>query len=98
MCDALNTISSFDKEKWKLEVNRKKNQHELREELQDIFMLKSAEFLERLLNDFDVPSAKIRTLPEVLSEDQFLKRKLWNEVNIESINKKFLVPRRLISD
>jgi len=92
LCDALNTIKPFDKEKWKLEENRKNNTKELREELQDIFNLKTAEFLENLLNSFDVPSGKIRTLPEVLSEEQFIKRKLWNKVNIKSINKKFLVP------
>ena len=92
LCDALNTIKPFDKEKWKLEENRKNNTKELREELQDIFNLKTAEFLENLLNSFDVPSGKIRTLPEVLSEEQFIKRKLWNNVNIKSINKKFLVP------
>ena len=92
LCDALNTIKPFDKEKWKSESNRKKNQEKLRSELQDIFSSKTAEFLEDLLNDFDVPSGKIRTLPEVLSEEQFSKRKLWNKVNIKSINKKFLVP------
>ncbi len=27
---------------------------------------------ENLLNDFNVPASKIRTLPEVLSEEQFL--------------------------
>ena len=41
---------------------------------------------------FYVPSGKIRTLPEVLSEEQFIERKLWNNVNIKSINKNFLVP------
>ena len=92
LCDALNTIKPFDKEKWKLEENRKNNTKELREELQDIFNLKTAEFLESLLNNFDVPSGKIRTLPEVLSEEQFIERKLWNNVNIKSINKNFLVP------
>ena len=92
LCDALNTIKPFDKEKWKLEENRKKNTKKLREELQEIFNLKTAEFFENLLNSFDVPSSKIRTLPEVLSEEQFIKRKLWNNINIKSINKKFLVP------
>ncbi len=92
LCDALNTIKPFDKEKWKSESIRKKNQEKLRSELQDIFSSKTAEFLEDLLNDFDVPSGKIRTLPEVLSEEQFSKRKLWNKVNIKSINKNFLVP------
>ena len=92
LCNALNTISVFDKEKWELETYRKNNKEKLREELQGIFITQSAEFLEDLLNDFNVPASKIRTLPEVLSEEQFLERKLWNKINIKSINKQFLVP------
>ena len=92
LCDALNTIAPFNKRKWKSEENRKNNKQELRSALQAIFILKTAEFLEKLLNEFEVPSGKIRTLPEVLSEEQFLNRKLWNKVNIKSINKEFLVP------
>jgi len=92
LCNALNTISVFDKEKWELETYRKNNKEKLREELQRIFITQSAEFLENLLNDFNVPASKIRTLPEVLSEEQFLERKLWNKINIKSINKQFLVP------
>jgi crotonobetainyl-CoA:carnitine CoA-transferase CaiB-like acyl-CoA transferase len=92
LCDALNTISVFNKEKWELESYRKNNKENLREELQGIFITQSGEYLENLLNDFNVPAGKIRTLPEVLSEEQFLERKLWNKINIKSINKQFLVP------
>tara|TARA_B110000037_G_scaffold217390_1_gene278328 strand:- start:4187 stop:5218 length:1032 start_codon:yes stop_codon:yes gene_type:complete len=92
LCDALNTIKPFDKEKWKSIKYRQNNKIELRAELQDIFILKTAVFLEKLLNDFDVPSGKVRTIPEIVSEDQFLQRKLWNKVHIKSINKDFLVP------
>ena len=92
LCDALNTISVFDKDKWEFESYRKNNKEKLREELQGIFITQSAEYLENLLNDFNVPAGKIRTLPETLSEEQFLQRKLWNKINIKSINKQFLVP------
>ena len=92
LCNALNTIKPFDKEKWKSIKYRQNNKIELRAELQDIFILKTAVFLEKLLNDFDVPSGKVRTIPEIVSEDQFLQRKLWNKVHIKSINKDFLVP------
>mgnify|MGYP001258900928 FL=1 len=92
LCDALNTISVFDKDKWEFESYRKNNKEKLREELQGIFITQSAEYLENLLNDFNVPAGKIRTLPEALSEEQFLQRKLWNKINIKSINKQFLVP------
>ena len=92
LCDALNSIQEFDKEKWKLEQNRKKYQNELRDEFQKIFITKSADFLETLLNKFNVPAGKVRTLPEICSEEQFLQRKLWNNIKIENINKDFLVP------
>ena len=45
-----------------------------------------------LLNNFCVPAGKIRSLPEAVAEKQFKERKLWNKINIKSINKDFLVP------
>ena len=83
---------SFDTEKWKSEKVRKSKQSELREEYQCIFITKTAEDLEILLNNFDVPAGKIRSLPEAVAEKQFKERKLWNKINIKSINKDFLVP------
>ena len=92
LCNALNTIGSFDTEKWKSEKIRKSKQSELREEFQNIFITKTAEDLEILLNNFNVPAGKIRSLPEAVAEQQFKERKLWNKINIKSINKDFLVP------
>ena len=92
LCDALNTIKPFDKDKWKSSEFRKNNVKELRQEIQNIFNLKTAEYLEKLLNDYEVPSGKIRTIPEAVSEEQFLARKLWNKVYINNLNKNFLVP------
>ena len=92
LCKALNTIGSFDTEKWKSEKIRKSKQSELRDEFQNIFMTKTAEDLEILLNNFGVPAGKIRSLPEAVAEKQFKERKLWNKINIKSINKEFLVP------
>lgn len=92
LCDALNTISFFDKKKWRLSSYRKENKEKLRNEFQKIFLDKSAEFLETLLNKYDVPAGKIKSLPEALSEEQFQKRELWNEINIKSIKKKYKVP------
>ena len=92
LCDALNTIKPFNKDKWKSMEFRKNNVKKLRQEIQKIFNLKTAEFLEKLLNDYEVPSGKIRTIPEAVSEEQFLARKLWNKVYIKNLNKNFLVP------
>ena len=92
LCDALNTIKPFDKDKWKSSEFRNNNVKELRQEIQIIFNLKTAEYLEKLLNDYEVPSGKIRTIPEAVSEEQFLARKLWNKVYINNLNKNFLVP------
>ena len=89
---ALNTIGSFDTEKWKSEKIRKSKQSELRDQFQNIFISKTAEDLEILLNNFNVPAGKIRSLPEAVAEKQFKERKLWNKINIKSINKDFLVP------
>ena len=92
LCDALNTIKPFNKDKWKSMEFRKNNVKKLRQEIQKIFNLKTAEFLEKLLNDYEVPSGKIRTIPEAVTEEQFLARKLWNKVYINNLNKEFLVP------
>ena len=75
LCKALNTIGSFDTEKWKSEKIRKSKQGELREEFQNIFITKTAEDLEILLNNFNVPAGKIRSLPEAVAEKQFKERK-----------------------
>lgn len=92
LCDALNTISFFDKEKWIISDYRKKNKNELRIELQKIFKMKTAEFLEILLNEYGVPAGKIRSLPEALQEDQFKLRGLWNPIYIKNIGKDYKVP------
>ena len=39
-----------------------------------------------------MPAGKLRSLKEAVSEEQFLERKLWNKVNVEEIEKDFLVP------
>ena len=52
----------------------------------------TAEFLETLLNEYNVPAGKVRTIPEIVSEEQFLQRKLWNKIKIKSIDKYFKVP------
>ena len=92
LCDALNTIKTFDKKKWKFEKYRVQNQEELRKEMQEIFNLKTAEELEELLNKFKVPAGKLRSLKEAVSEEQFEERKLWNKINIRAIEQGFFVP------
>ena len=92
LCDALNTIKTFDKKKWKFEKYRVQNQEELRKEMQEIFNLKTAEELEELLNKFKVPAGKLRSLKEAVSEEQFEERKLWNKINIPAIEQGFFVP------
>ena len=47
---------------------------------------------ETLLNNFNVPAGKVRSLPEAVSDNQFKERKLWNKINIKKIDKEFLVP------
>ena len=92
LSDALNTIDKFDKKKWSSETYRKKNQKKLRQEFQRRFIKKTAEELEILLNKFNVPAGRVRTLPETVSEEQFIKRELWNNVEISSIGKNFKLP------
>lgn len=92
LCDALNSIGSFDKEKWKSESVRRSKQSDLRKEFQSIFITKTAEDLEILLNNFNVPAGRVRSLPDAVSDKQFQERKLWNKINIKSINRDYLVP------
>ena len=72
LCDALNTITIFNKDKWIDSEYRKSNKEELRSELQHVFQMQTAEFLETLLNEYGVPAGKIRSLPEALKEDRFV--------------------------
>ena len=92
LCDAINTITFFDKDKWIDSEYRKKNKEELRLELQNVFKIQTAEFLEILLNEYGVPAGKVRSLPEALNEDQFKFRELWNSIDIKNINKDYKVP------
>ena len=92
LCDALNSIGSFDKEKWKSESVRRSKQSDLRKEFQSIFITKTAEDLEILLNNFNVPAGRVRSLPDAVSDKQFQERKLWNKINIKSINRDYFVP------
>mgnify|MGYP003949234651 CR=1 FL=1 len=92
LCDALNSIGSFDKEKWKSESVRISKQSDLRKEFQSIFITKTAEDLEILLNNFNVPAGRVRSLPDAVSDKQFQERKLWNKINIKSINRDYFVP------
>ncbi|MDA9649266.1 CoA transferase [Alphaproteobacteria bacterium] len=92
LCDALNSIGSFDKEKWKSESVRRLKQSDLRKEFQSIFITKTAEDLEILLNNFNVPAGRVRSLPDAVSDKQFQERKLWNKINIKSINRDYFVP------
>ena len=92
LSDALNIIDKFDKKKWSSETYRKKNQKKLLQEFQRRFIKKTAEELEILLNKFNVPAGRVRTLPETVSEEQFIKRELWSNVEISSIGKNFKLP------
>ena len=92
LCDALNSIGSFDKEKWKSESVRRSKQSDLRKEFQSIFITKTAEDLEILLNNFNVPAGRVRSLPDAVSDKQFQERRLWNKINIKSINRDYFVP------
>ncbi len=92
LCKALNTISNFSKEKWICSKTRSKKRIQLRNEFQKIFIKKSAEELEKILNKFEVPSSKVRSIPEVLQETHTIKRNLWNKIKISKLNKNYLVP------
>ena len=65
------------------------NQKNKRTYEKNAFQVETAEDLEILLNNFNVPAGKIRSLPEAVAEKQFKERKLWNKINIKSINKDF---------
>ncbi len=92
LSDALDTIQPFDKEKWKSEKYRRDNQTELRKEFQKRFITKTSEELELLLNKFNVPAGRVRTLPETLRSEQFEVRQLWDQINIASIKKDLVLP------
>ena len=68
--------------RWQDPIVRSKNQKALREELDGVFLKRSGEEWESLLNEVGVPSSRVRKLGEVIAEGQPEARGLLGELRV----------------
>ena len=68
--------------RWQDPIVRSKNQEALREELDGVFLKRSGEEWESLLNEVGVPSSRVRKLGEVIAEGQPEARGLLGELRV----------------
>ena len=78
--------------RWQDPIVRSKNQKALREELDGVFLKRSGEEWESLLNEVGVPSSRVRKLGEVIAEGQPEARGLLGELRVGEIGTPVQLP------
>ncbi|MDP6652022.1 MAG: CoA transferase, partial [Gammaproteobacteria bacterium] len=71
---------------------RKVNAEGLHDQISVSVSARTAREWEEILAMHGVPAARVRTLPEVLSENQFRHRGQWQEMKMPGINRPAYVP------
>ncbi len=92
LCIAVERTDILMDVRWSTSVARSRTSMELREELVGLFMTRSAAEWEDILAAADVPAARVRSLDEVVQEDQFSARDLVSEMKIQGHDKPVHVP------
>lgn len=92
LCTAVGRTDILRDVRWSTLAARSAAAPELREELVELFMTRPAAEWEEILASADVPAARVRSLDEVVREDQFLARDLISEMEIEGHDKPVHVP------
>lgn len=82
LCSAVGREDILNDPRWSTPAARASAALALRSELVDLFMTKTAAEWETLLEHSTVPAARVRSLDEVVKEDQFAARDLISEMNI----------------
>ena len=92
LCKALDRSDIQCDPRWSSPGERKVNAEGLHDQISVSVSARTAREWEEILAMHGVPAARVRTLPEVLSENQFRHRGQWQEMKMPGINRPAYVP------
>jgi len=92
LCTAVNRRDILEDPRWSTPEARKQNGAALRETLNRTFLTGTAEEWEALLEQAEVPAAKVRSLNETLAEPQIAARGLLSEIDLAGSGQKVHLP------
>lgn len=92
LCQAIGRPELANDPRWAEPAMRKKHMVELQSEMTRTFATKSAAEWEQILDEAHVPGVRVRTLDEVLSEDQLAARGLLTPITLPAQNRQIPVP------
>ncbi|MBR9762638.1 MAG: CoA transferase [Rhodobacteraceae bacterium] len=92
LCHALVRADLLEDPRWSTGAERSANAAGLRQVLQEIFATRPAAEWELLLAEFDVPAARVRSLDEVLAEEQVQARQLLSPLQVAGYDAPVQVP------
>lgn len=92
LCAAIGREDILADPRWSTPAARVTEARSLREELVTLFMTRTAEAWEDLLDGSGVPAARVRSLDEVVAEDQFSARDLITEMTLAGYGGPIHVP------
>ncbi|EEB84008.1 CaiB/BaiF CoA transferase family protein [Roseobacter sp. GAI101] len=83
LCEAVGRAGILADQRWATPAARAETAIELREELVALFLTRPAAEWEEILAAAEVPAARVRSLDEVVQEEQFAARDLISEMTIQ---------------
>lgn len=92
LCKAIEREDILADDRWQSLTDRQQHGDSLRETLNQIFMINTADYWETLLDQADVPAARVRGLDEVMSEPQVSARDLMYEIQVEGYERGIHIP------
>ncbi|MGI9480375.1 MAG: CaiB/BaiF CoA transferase family protein [Hyphomicrobiaceae bacterium] len=92
LCRALGRSDILDDPRWNTPERRKENAAALGEELAAVFATRPAAEWEAVMDEADVPAARVRRMDEVLVEGQLQARGIMSEIMLPDYDKPVHVP------
>lgn len=92
MCKALGREDILDDPKWGKPAERRNHKDSLRTEIEKTIATDSADAWEKRFEQEGVPAARVRTIHEVLNEEQLKTRGITSEVHVPSLNRSAALP------
>ncbi|MGI9422123.1 MAG: CaiB/BaiF CoA transferase family protein [Hyphomicrobiaceae bacterium] len=92
LCVAIDRADILDDPRWQSPEARKLHADALRQEFSAVFSTQSADFWEERLDQARVPAARVRSMDEVLAEDQLKARGIMSAMTLPRYDKPVHVP------
>ncbi|MBH69249.1 MAG: CoA transferase [Rhodospirillaceae bacterium] len=92
LCTALELQDLLEDVRFKTLEKRNNNKNELRRLIEQRVIMETADYWENKLNSHAVPSTRVRSLDEVLSEPQIKKRKITGKLKVPGATKEIHMP------